>query len=125
MSAVRLSESEPALCDTHTVGPPGQPTAAKRVALFQIDTTNQGDDTMTENDQHRNACVGVCDSIMQRLGSREVKWSDDEYRDLYRTLRDIEDRLCRQGEYHPSNVAALPKIRLSMTPTPRRSYAGM
>jgi len=80
---------------------------------------------MTENDQHRNACVGVCDSIMQRLGSREVKWSDDEYRDLYRTLRDIEDRLYRQGEYHPSNVAALPKIRLSMTPTPRRSYAGM
>jgi hypothetical protein len=80
---------------------------------------------MTENDQHRNACVGVCDSIMQRLGSREVKWNDDEYRDLYRTLSDIEDRLYRQGEYAPSNVAALPKIRLSMTPTPRRSYAGM
>jgi len=111
MSAVRLSESEPALCDTHTVGPPGQPTAAKRVALFQIYTTNQGDDTMTENDLYRNACIAVCDSIMQRLGSREVKWSDEEYRDLYRTLRDIKDRLYRQGEYAPSNVGTLPPIR--------------
>jgi hypothetical protein len=66
---------------------------------------------MSENDQHRNACVGVCDSIMQRLDSSEVKWSDEEYRDLYRTLRDIEDRLYRQGEYRPSNVGTLPPIR--------------
>ena len=66
---------------------------------------------MTEDAELCIACIAVCDSIMQRLGSSEVKWSDEEYRDLYRTLRDIEDRLYRQGEYAPSNVGTLPPIR--------------
>ena len=66
----------------------------------------------TENDRHRACCIGVADSIMNRLANPMGRqWSDDELRDIYRTLSDIEDRLYQKGEYHPSNVAVLPPIR--------------
>ena len=60
---------------------------------------------MTENERHRNVCVSTADSIMQGLALLPVgRWSDDEYRELYRTLKDIEDRIYRKGEYAPENV---------------------
>jgi hypothetical protein len=82
-------------------------------ALFQITREFQFVPCMNENDRHRACCIGVADSIMQRLGGTDAsnKWSDDELRDMYRTLSDIEDRLYQKGEYHPSNVAILPPIR--------------
>lgn len=65
-----------------------------------------------ENDRHIACCIGVTDSIMQRLGNPAPgqRWSDDELRDIYRTLSDIEDRLYRKGEYDPKNVGTLPAI---------------
>ena len=68
---------------------------------------------MTENDQHRACCIGVADSIMQRLGNPALgqRWSDDELRDIYCTLSDIENRLYAKGEYDPKNVGTLPRVR--------------
>jgi len=68
---------------------------------------------MTENQQHVACCIGAADSIAQRLANPAPgqRWSDDELRDMYRTLRDLEDRLYRQGEYDPKNVGALPTVR--------------
>jgi hypothetical protein len=45
-------------------------------------------------------------------GSKQFGWGHvGEMKDIYRTLSDIEDRLYQKGEYHPSNVATLPRIR--------------
>ena len=68
---------------------------------------------MTENQRHVAGCIAVCDSIMQRLANPAPgqRWSDDELRDMYRTLSDLEDRLYRQGEYAPKNVATLTPVR--------------
>jgi hypothetical protein len=68
---------------------------------------------MTDNERHKACCIGVADSIMQRLGNPAPgqRWSDDELRDIYRTLIDIEDRLYRKGEYDPKNVGTLPRVR--------------
>jgi hypothetical protein len=61
---------------------------------------------MTDNERHRNLCISLADSVMQGLATLPVgRWSDDEYRDLYRTLSDIENRIYRKGEYAPENVA--------------------
>jgi hypothetical protein len=81
--------------------------------VFQITREFRFVPGMIENDRHRACCIGVADSIMQRLGRTDAsnRWSDDELRDIYLTLSDIEHRLYQKGEYHPSNVAALPPIR--------------
>lgn len=66
---------------------------------------------MSENQRHRACCIGVAESIAMRLSGSEVRWSDDELRDIYKTLEDIENRLYSKGEYAPENVATLPRIR--------------
>ena len=65
-------------------------------ALFKITREFLFVPGMNENDRHRACCIGVADSIMRRLGGTDAskRWSDDELGDIYRTLCDIEDRLC-------------------------------
>lgn len=56
--------------------------------------------------------LGIAEGIAQRL--RQIaggEWKDsrypEEYADMARTLREIEDRLYGTGEYAPENVASL------------------
>jgi hypothetical protein len=62
--------------------------------------------------------VGMLESILMAV--RDVDRVDAErchyghvaqILHLNQQLREIEDRLYKKGEYHPSNVAALPPIR--------------
>jgi hypothetical protein len=60
--------------------------------------------------------LGIAESIAMRLRSIMADEAKSgryagEYADMARTLGDIEGRLYQKGEYHPSNVAALPPIR--------------
>jgi hypothetical protein len=66
-------------------------------------------DTDTKN--RRLEALGIAESIAMRL--RDIisgEWADrrtaDEYADMARTLREIEDRLYSKGEYAASNVAS-------------------
>jgi hypothetical protein len=61
---------------------------------------------MTENERQRNHCIGLLESIAMGMATMPAqRWSTCEYRDLYRQLSDIEDRVFRKGEYAPENVA--------------------
>lgn len=51
-------------------------------------------------------CIWLLERIAIELANMPANsWSDCEYGDLYRQLSDIEDRVCRKGEYAPENVA--------------------
>jgi hypothetical protein len=57
--------------------------------------------------------LGIAESIAIRLrqiiaGQVADRRNACEYADLSRTLGDVEDRLYRQGEYAPENVAGQP-----------------
>jgi len=91
------------------VGPPGQPQAAKRVALSspQPETTM---DTDTKN--RRLEALGIAEGIVMRLrdivsGSLTDRRTADEYADMARTLSEIEDRLYRKGEYALESAASV------------------
>lgn len=65
-------------------------------------------DTDTKN--RRLEALGIAESIAMRLrdivsGSLTDRRTADEYADMARTLREIEDRLYRKGEYASDNVA--------------------
>ena len=56
--------------------------------------------------------LGIAEGIAMRL--RQIvngEWTDNrtscEYADMARTLKDIEDRLYRTGEYAPENVGSV------------------
>lgn len=61
----------------------------------------------------RLEALGIAESIAIKLREAILKengttrFSADEYADMARTLKDIEDRLYRTGEYAPENVADL------------------
>ncbi len=64
----------------------------------------------TDTKHRRLEALGIAESIAMRL--RDIisgEWADrrtaDEYADMARTLREIEDRLYSKGEYAASNVA--------------------
>ena len=54
--------------------------------------------------------LGIAESISMRIrslmsGEPSAKFSAEEYADMACTLGDIEDRLFKNGEYAPQNVA--------------------
>jgi hypothetical protein len=71
----------------------------------------------TDARNRRLEAIGIAESIAMRLREAILKengtarFNACEYADMARTLGDIEDRLYSKGEYHPSNVAALPPVR--------------
>jgi hypothetical protein len=59
--------------------------------------------------------LGIAESIAMRIrslmsGESSAKFSAEEYADMARTLGDIEDRLFKNGEYAPQNVARVKRI---------------
>lgn len=69
---------------------------------------------MTDREREILCCVGVTESLTQRLQNLPPgKFNACELRDIYRTLRDLEDRLWGQGEYAPENVAPTGKPSFS------------
>jgi hypothetical protein len=68
---------------------------------------------MTNSEQtsrRRLEAIGIAESIVMRLrdigsGLSTDRRTAEEYSDMARTLRDIEDRLYRKGEYAPENIA--------------------
>ena len=64
--------------------------------------------------RRRLEAIGIAESIAMRLrdigsGLSTDRRTEDEYADMARTLKDIEDRLYRTGEYAPENVSDLRK----------------
>lgn len=68
---------------------------------------------MTTDTKNRQLeALGIAEGIAMRL--RQIitgEWTDtrypEEYADMARTLREIEDRLYGKGEYAPENVARI------------------
>ena len=60
--------------------------------------------------RRRLEALGIAESIAMRLrdigsGLSTDRRTEEEYADMARTLKDIEDRIYRTGEYAPQNAA--------------------